>query len=244
MKLSAAKVLFSSGVMRSRNILGRLTRVSRAKDLFIRGVREYSTEFNEVEELRLAKLYQRYLRMYMRENIMNVMKNAPFTEAMKGRNTPLYDVSTMTQNFVYIRKMSRGYRVGFDLTKKFNRRMTVRGLLDVLENGADLSQNDPVIKSKMRKYMFGALRSRGIQISKMSNAQLGKMLRRRSKFEKSQKNAPKYVKQDNEYRIPPRPFFDRITDSFITLNRGEMRDFVKGLYCLNIKVRKRKRRKS
>lgn len=211
--LNALRMLQSVGAVKVRSVTGKLITISRARGeiLKIRGVREYTDgRAREFEELRLAKLFHRYLKMYIREKLLKIPANSPFTVNQKGRNHPLAWTGDMLNKFVYIRKMSAGYRVGFQTSAKYNSKFTLGQLLHILEYGTLLSV-DGEVKDKMRKFIWANIKDK-----KMVNI----------------------VKPSPEYRIPPRPFFNDIVTKFITHNKGERRDFNKGYYALHIVVRK------
>lgn len=222
--LSALRGLIRSGAIQTRSGTGRKIRLGqrKGKQSKLAGVKEYGDKGTEFEELRLARLFQRYLRVHLRDQLLRRKKNAPFTVMMKGFDKPLHQEGRLIDEFVYIRKMDRGYRVGFSLQNSFNDRMTVAGLLEVLEKGVVLDNTEEKSK-RMKKWFMAQIRE-----SAKRPEDLGifrNHVKRRKKF--------------GRYKIPPRPFFKEIAEKFVEQNKGDRREFDIGEYSLSIFVRKK-----
>jgi hypothetical protein len=101
--------------------------------------------------------------------------------------------------------------------------VSVRDLLNILEFGKNISQQDSMKRYSISKYVWWKLNKEGV-----SSKSLGY-----NKNKKGDEQAQKDIV------IPPRPFFMRAALSFISANRSKNNTFDIGDYCLNISVTKK-----
>lgn len=216
MNFRALQALYRLGSMKAKRLLKGSAGRQAADN--VEDILESREGRDERREQELVGLFQKFLKDYLRQNILNVQKNAFFTQVVKERDSPLYSKSILVDSFMYVRRLVAGYKVGFNVNLQFNDDLTVGHLLYILENGANLTNGSEEIKSKIRKYMFAKMKEKGIKPIKSSKS-------------------PKGVKvQTGDFIIPPRPFFDRIADDFIRKYSDNRTDIVKGTYYIVISV--------
>ncbi len=214
--MATLRTVLAAGGVKVRNLIGELVLSRFAED----NDDSNNDNYDDDEALMLAKSFQSYLKTVLRTNLFRVSKNTPFTSLIKGRSRPLYNSGELSEGLVYIRKLSVGYRVGFDLQSTHSNGMAVSELLNILENGKDLTGGSESKKLAVGRYVWYKLNQAGIK--KLDG--------------KAAKNERK------DFKIPPRPFFDKAVKIFMSANKSNAIKITPGHYCLNIQVIKSSRR--
>ena len=161
---------------------------------------------NRAEAFKLALVFRRYIRIHFRENILRLKPKSPFTRLIQNSNPdrPLVLSGALVQKYVTIEPLTNGFRVGFDTSKIYTDgpkklRIPLGDLLRHLEEGGDIARGKNSDKFKaVARWMAIQLRRAGF---------------------------PKAKSGKRVYKIPARPFFQRIAQKFIKDHRDPERTF-------------------